>query len=95
MTAWKKHNINTHDILSMQNKHSHQYENTNGIRLIRMAVANRKEKSIEYGYNADTLVINDTVFLKLEKINFNRFSRSIKFDSGFLPFWRIKQVSII
>ena len=95
MTAWKKHNVNKYYILRRQNKTTFKYENTRGIRLIRIAIANRIKASTEYGHEVDTLVINETVFLKLEKVNFNRFSHSIKFDSGFLPFWRINQVSMV
>ena len=95
MTAWKKHNINKYYVLVNQNKTTSKYENTRGIRLIRIAVANRTKTSTEYGYRVDTLVINDTVFLNLEKVNFNRFSHSIKFESGFLPFWRINNVSMV
>ena len=95
MTAWKKHNVNRYYVSTMQNKTTSRYENTRGIRLIRIAVAARAKKTTECGYEVDTLVINDTVFLKLEKVNFNRFAHSIKFDGGFLPFWRIKQVNMV
>lgn len=95
MTKYKTHYVPKALVELYAKKTTFKYDQTNGIRLIRLAYMQKDTKGKIMEFVPSCYVINDTIFIKMEKYKINRFIKHIKFEGGFIPLNRIKSVEIV
>lgn len=71
------------------------YDQTNAIRMIRIAYMQKDTKDEITGLARNCYVINNTIFLRMEKMKIDRTVKNIRFEGGFIPLNRVKTVRII
>lgn len=76
-------------------KTTYAYDKTNAIRMIRIAYMKKATEDKITGFAPKCYVINDTIFIKMEKFKIDRIVKHIRFEGGFIPLNRVKTVRIV
>lgn len=95
MTKYKMHYVPKELVNLYSKKTTFAYDQTNAIRMIRMAYMQKDTKGKILGFVPNCYVINDAIFIRMEKIKIDRIVKHLRFDGGFIPLSRIKTVGII
>lgn len=95
MTKYKMHYIPKELVNLYNKKTTFAYDQTNAIRMIRLAYMQKDAKGKIMGFVPNCYVINDAIFIRMEKSKIDRFVKHLRFEGGFIPLNRIKSVEII
>lgn len=95
MTAWKKHNVPKGFIELCNKRISYTNSIINGIDLLRKAILKKSLHEKQFGTNAESIVINGTIFIKFGCYTINSHIQHLQFNGGFIPLARIHKVDIV
>ena len=95
MTKYKIHYVPKELVNLYSKKTTYAYDQTNGIRMIRLAYMQKDTKAKIMGFVPNYYAINETIFIRMEKLKIDRIVKHIRFEGGFIPLSRIKTVELI
>lgn len=95
MRAWKKHHVNKKYIDLVNRYQPCEHTATHSIHLLRKAIESIPEYEARSGVKASCIVVNETIFIRIDKYHISSITKHLRFDSGFIPLYRIKKVEVI